>query len=160
MLQLLWCSLWTPLVLRSAAVLLVARLLLETTGPLPQYHPSFLKALLLAGKFSAAANILWRLCAWVATIKANLVSDGTSTIPTSPALGQRLAFQGYEPVSADPTPPLPGFSGRWLACNQALGNQLRPIIPVRAFLCRSGGCRIFGQSVSARGLVRQRDGIA
>ena len=45
------------------------RRLLELSGPLPQYHPTFLAALLLAGRPGAAVAVLQRLTAWLAALR-------------------------------------------------------------------------------------------
>ena len=65
------------------------RLLLESAGPLPQYHPSFLSALLLAGKRDAAAAVFQRLTLWLAALQqqaeANAVADA-GVQPPSPSM--------------------------------------------------------------------------
>jgi len=94
------------------------RLLLARTGPLPQYHPNFLAALLLAGKRTVAAAVFQRLAMWLTALQqqamASLADAGQQ--PPSPSPGTHVA--GLEAADANRSGtgvPLPMFAGGWAA---------------------------------------------
>ena len=81
-------------------------MLLESGGPLPQYHPCFLAALLLSGKRALAAAVLQHLEAWLAALQQHAQAaeaDPTSQQPPSP--GVHIAGGGSSAVAT------PLFSG-------------------------------------------------
>ena len=92
------------------------RLLLECGGPLPQYHPTFLAALLLSGKHAKAAAILQRLTAWLAALRQHTQTDATTE-------GEA------EPLS--PLSPGTHVNGTWAAasgaCNGAGNSRQLPL---------------------------------
>ncbi|KAL4433701.1 hypothetical protein ABPG75_000142 [Micractinium tetrahymenae] len=91
------------------ATKLLGRLLLNCAGPLPQYHPSFLAALLLAGKRGMAAAVFQRLVAWLTALQrqAEAAALGDAGVqPPSP--GMHMAG-----VASDQ--PAPSFAGLPLA---------------------------------------------
>ena len=80
------------------------RLLLECGGPLPQYHPTFLAALLLSSKHAMAAAILQRLAAWLAALQQH----------TQAAAGAEGEAEPLSPLS-----PGTHVNGAWAAASGA-----------------------------------------
>jgi hypothetical protein len=80
------------------------RLLLECGGPLPQYHPTFLAALLLSSKHAMAAAILQRLAAWLAALRQH----------TQAAAGAEGEAEPLSPLS-----PGTHVKGAWAAASGA-----------------------------------------
>ena len=67
------------------------RLLLDAAGPLQQYHPTFLAALLLSGKRALAAAVLQRLTAWLAALQQHgecgaAGGEAAASLPPSPQM--------------------------------------------------------------------------
>ena len=92
----LHCPLWlVPLLLTFTPSCLPPsrRLLLDCAGPLPQYHPTFLAALLLSGKRAVAAAVFQRLAAWLSALQqqADAGLEAAALPPPSPGV----------PVAAD-----------------------------------------------------------
>ena len=127
------------------------RLLLEACGPLPQYHPSFLAALLLAGKPAAAAAILQRLATWLAALQAQqreaevaASAEGSgATPPLSPGapFGAVAEQAGAEGGGELPPPMFPGE----LASSMIRQGPLHGCVPVAfcAWACMQAGRQAF-----------------
>jgi hypothetical protein len=101
---------------RQSALDPLGRLLLDAAGPLPQYHPSFLAALLLSGKHKAVSTILGRLEAWLAALRQQsgegeeAAGDAALQQPASPVPGAHIA--GGDGLAAGMAGgPLPSFAG-------------------------------------------------
>ena len=89
-------------------------------GPLPQYHPTFLAALLLSGKRSLAAAVLQRLAAWLTALQQHADAGGSSgdaaaSLPPSPQLvgtpPGASSLGGNESTAGISDLPTPQFAG-------------------------------------------------
>ncbi len=90
-------------------------------GPLPQYHPTFLAALMLSGKRSLAAAVLQRLAAWLTALQQHADAGGTSgdaaaSLPPSPQLvgtpQGASSLGGHDSASGGSELPMPQFAGQ------------------------------------------------
>lgn len=98
----------------------LCRLLLDVAGPLPQYHPTFLAALLLSGKRGLAAAVLQRLTAWLVALQQHADAGGASgdaaaSAPPSPQLGGTppgaSSLGGHDGTAGGSDLPTPQFAG-------------------------------------------------
>lgn len=106
---------WGPNKCLGTAILSFRRLLLESAGPLPQYHPRFLAALLLSGKYTAAAAVLQRLAAWLIALRqhedtAKAAGEVALHHPPSPGVHVALTAAGSDGNADSSDLPAPLFS--------------------------------------------------
>ena len=94
-------------------------MLLDAAGPLPQYHPTFLAALLLSGKRAMAAAVLQRLAAWLTALRQHAEASGgeggtAASQPPSPeehGSGTSPAVDGLQGSAGGAELSAPLFSG-------------------------------------------------
>lgn len=105
--------------------LLACRSLWRKSGPLPQYHPAFISALLLGGGLQAAAGILGAIAAWLQAMRrhAEQQAEGGGGTgfggPPVGADGSRVQQQ-LDPEAHAAGPAFQGKHAAWRGCYQGI----------------------------------------
>lgn len=67
--------------------------MLQLAGPLPQYHPAVLGALVLAGRLDAALAVLCALLGWLRALRQQQEAAGTAGVEAARLQGGPFAAQ-------------------------------------------------------------------